>query len=128
MAKPLPSALSEAQLEIMNIVWERNECTVADVLKDLQQRRSVTRNTIQTMMSRLDDKGWLKHRDDGGTFVYSARVPRETAQRQCIDQVMKTVFDGSAEGLVLALLQNRKLSRTEAARIRRMIKEAEEQS
>ena len=127
MARVLPP-LSESQLEIMNVVWDFGECTVADVLEHLRQRRPITRNTVQTMMSRLDDKGWLNHRDEGTKFVYSASVRRERVQRQLVDQVVNTAFDGSAEGLVLALRQNRTLTRAEAMRIRRMIQEAEERS
>jgi predicted transcriptional regulator len=125
---PALPPLSESQLEIMNVVWDLGECTVADVLNQLQQRRTITRNTVHTMMSRLADKGWLKHRDEGAKFVYWASVPREQVQQQYVDRVVNAVFDGSAEGLVLALLQDRTLSREQASRIRRMIREAEERS
>lgn len=121
-------ALSEAQMEIMCIVWEFETCTVADVLCELQQRRKVSRNTVHTMMTRLVDKGWLNAHDGGGAFVYSAAVERKTAQQSCIEQMVSTVFDGSTEGLLLSLLQNRTLTREEATRIRRIIREAEERS
>ncbi len=127
MKQTLPP-LSESQLEIMNVVWDLGECTVADVLNQLQERRAISRNTVHTMMSRLDDKRWLNHRDEGAKFVYWASVPRQQVQRQYVDRVVNAVFDGSAEGMVLALLQNRTLSREEASRIRRMIHEAEERS
>jgi BlaI family transcriptional regulator, penicillinase repressor len=123
--KSLPP-LAEAQLEIMNILWRSGGGTVADVLEQVRLRRPVSRNTIQTMLSRLDEKGWLKHRDEGGTFYFSPVIPREQAQEQVLGQVVDTVFDGSTAGIVMALLQNRSLTREEAARIRRMIKEAEE--
>ena len=118
--------LAEAQLEIMNILWRSGGGTVADVLAQIREHRLVSRNTIQTMLSRLDEKGWLTHRDEGGTFFYSPAVPREEVQGQVLGRVVDTVFDGSAAGIVMTLLQNRSLTRTEAARIRRMIKEAED--
>lgn len=120
--------LSEAQMEIMSIVWDREECTVADVLKSLQATRPVTRNTVHTMMTRLADKGWLTVNNDGGRFVYVAAVGRDVVQQECVERMVQTVFDGSTEGLVLSLLQNRTLSKDEATRIRRMIREAEERS
>ena len=123
--KTLPP-LAEAQLEIMNILWRSGEGTVADVLAEVRLRRPVSRNTVQTMLSRLDEKGWLNHREEGGTFFYSPAVPREEAQVQALGRIVDTVFDGSAAGIVMALLENRSLTRAEAARIRRMIKEAEE--
>ncbi len=123
--KPLPP-LSETQLEIMNVVWRLGECTVADVLRELQQKRAVARNTVQTMLSRLDEKGWLTHRDDGGTFRYSAVVPRQRVQQRVLEQLVNAVFEGSAAGVLATLLENRSLSREEANRIRRMIDRAED--
>ncbi len=127
MTKDLPR-LSEAQLEVMNVVWELQDCTVLDVLDQLRSRRDIARNTVQTTMARLDEKGWLLHEDVGGKFVYRASVPREQVQQDYVDGVVQSVFDGSAEGLVLALLQNRSLSRSEATRIRKMIQDAEKRS
>ena len=113
-------------MEIMNILWRTGGGTVADVLEQIRAHRPVSRNTVQTMLSRLDEKGWLAHRDEGGTFYYSSTVRREQAQHQVLGRVVDTVFDGSAAGIVMALLQSRSLTREEAARIRKVIKEAEE--
>jgi len=117
--------LSEAQFEVMNIVWELGECTVADVLDRLSQNRDLARNTVQTMLSRLDEKGWLRHRELRGKFLYAATFSRQEVQQEYLDGVVNSVFNGSAEGLLLTLLQNRSLSRDEAARIRKIIQEAE---
>ena len=121
-------ALSDAQLEIMNVVWDRGECSVADVWQALQEQRTLARNTVQTTMVRLEARGWLAHRDDDGTFTYRATISRDEAQRQSVQQMLDTVFRGSTEGLVLTLLENQSLSKAEAARIRKMIRQAEERS
>jgi predicted transcriptional regulator len=123
--KRLP-ALSEAQLEIMNVLWRAGAGTVADVLEALRQVRPVSRNTVQTMLSRLEAKGWLAHREEAGAFVYVPAVPRDEVQQEVLGRVVDTVFDGSAAGIVMTLLQDRSLTREEAARIRRMIRDAEE--
>ena len=60
MGSPRLPPLSEAQLEIMNGVWDHGEVTVAEVGKVLAGRRSVARNTVQTVLTRLEDKGWLR--------------------------------------------------------------------
>lgn len=126
MPRKLPTELlSDAQLEIMNLVWDAGERTVADVWQTLAARRGIARNTVQTMLVRLEEKGWLTHREAGGAFIYSATVPREQAQQQSVERMLDTVFRGSAEGLVLTLLQSRGLSKEEAARIREMIRKAE---
>ena len=117
--------LSTAQVEIMNVVWGRQEVTVAEVWKDLSMRRSVARNTVQTLMSRLEEKGWLKHRVESNAFVYRAAVERSRALRHLVWRLVDTVVAGSAEGLVMALLDGRGISAAEAARIREMVEREE---
>ncbi len=117
--------LSEAQLEIMNIVWDRGEVTVADVWKALAERRKVARNTVLTMLTRLQEKGWVACDEDGHAFRYRATLPREATLGTMIRRLVDTVFEGSAEGLVLALLHGRGISKEEAARIRKLIAQAE---
>ncbi len=121
--RQLPT-LSEAQLEIMNIVWGRDECSVANVWKVLHERRGVSRNTVHTLIARLEDKGWLTHRESGGGFLYQATVSRERTQQRTVQKLVETVFNGSAEGLVLALLNGGSLSKAEASRIRQLITDA----
>ncbi len=117
--------LSEGQWEIMRAVWDGGEVTVADVWKALSARRRVARNTVQTLMTRLAEKGWLRSRADGNTYRYRAAVPRATAQRGLVRRLVDTAFGGSADGLVHALLDGRGVSPEEAARIRELIERAE---
>jgi predicted transcriptional regulator len=118
--------LSEAQTEIMNVVWEHGEVTLSLLCTALAARRDLARNTVQTQLTRLVEKGWLRHRSEGKAFYYRATVPKETAQSRVVERLVETVFGGSAEGLVLTLLDGRKLSKTEADRIRALIEKAEE--
>jgi BlaI family transcriptional regulator, penicillinase repressor len=117
-------ALSEAQLEIMNVIWDREACCVADVWKLLAERRGVSRNTVHTLMSRLEEKGWLVRRETRGGLHYAATVSRADAQQRCVQKVIDTVFGGSAEGLVLALFNGDVVSKAEADRIRQIITSA----
>jgi predicted transcriptional regulator len=121
--KELPT-LSETQLEIMNVVWDHEKCSVADVWKILNDRRGVTRNTVHTLIVRLEEKGWLTHCAGGTAFMYAATVSRKQAQQRCVQRIIETVFDGSAEGLVLTLLNGGIVSKPEAERIRDMIAQA----
>ena len=120
-----PPPLSGAQMEIMNVVWERGEVTVADVWKALVERRKVARNTVQTMLTRLEEKGWLRHRVEGPGFVYRAAVPRQATMKRLVRQLVDSAFSGSVDGLVMTLLEGRRLSKDEAERIRAMIRQAE---
>jgi predicted transcriptional regulator len=123
--EPLP-ALSEAQTEIMNVVWGYGEVTLAQVCAALADRRALARNTVQTQMTRLVEKGWLLHRSEGKAFYYRPTVPQEAARSRVVQRLLDAVFGGSAEGLVMTLLDGRRLSREEADRIRALIERAEE--
>lgn len=116
--------LSEAQLEIMNVVWDRGEATVGEVWNALSAGRDVARNTVQTMIVRLEEKGWLQHRSGGQGFIYRATHLREETQKTMVRRLLETAFAGSTEGLLLALLGDRSLSKAEADRIRALIDEA----
>ncbi len=125
--KPLPP-LSEAQMDIMGAVWDRGEVTVADVWKAVTARRKVARSTVLTMITRLVDKGWLCCDEEGHAFRYRAAVPREATLGTVVRRLVDTAFGGSAEGLVMALLHGRGVSKEEARRIKKMIDHAEDKT
>ena len=116
--------LSEAQLEIMNVVWRAGEATVGEIWKALAGRRKVARNTVLTLMERLEKKGWLRRRVDGHVYRYSAAVGREATLGKIVGRLVDTAFDGSTEGLMMALLDERGVTPAEAERIREMIDKA----
>jgi predicted transcriptional regulator len=118
---PLPS---DAQWEVLNIIWGRGESTVGEVWQEFSVRRSVARNTVLTLIARLEEKGWLRRRTEGGALRYSVTVPQQTALRQIARRLVDTAFEGSAEGLVMALLDDTDLSEGEAGRIRAMLEKA----
>lgn len=125
MAKADTSPLTEAQREIMEIVWDRGEVTVSEVREALANRRDLARNTVQTMIVRLEEKGWLRHREENRTFIYSANRPRTVSLGAKVAQMVDRLFAGSPEEMVTALIEYRGLSSDEAERIRKMIDEAE---
>jgi BlaI family penicillinase repressor len=120
-----PGSLSPGQIEVMNVVWDRGLATVAEVWEELSAQRKIARNTVQTVMSRLEEKGWLGHEEDGGAFRYYPRQRREATLRSMVADLVDTAFAGSADSLVMALLDGRGVSDAEAERIREMIERAE---
>jgi BlaI family penicillinase repressor len=123
----LPDApLSHAQKEIMEIVWEKGEVAAIEVRELLADGRELARETVRTMLERMEDKGWLKHRVVGRTFFYSAAVSRDATAGQRVIELIDTVCGGSPERLMTALLDYRGLSAEEAARIEALIKQARE--
>lgn len=128
MAKNAPQALSEAQQEIMEIIWDHGEVSVSEVWDILREHRDVARNTVQTMIVRIEQKGWIEHRSIGRTFVYKAIQPRTTTLRQRLDDLMSVAGRGAAEALVTTLLEGASLTKAAADRIRAMIDEAEQRT
>ncbi len=126
MKKPdkLPP-LSEAQTEIMVSIWEHGEATLGDVWRDLAAKREVARNTVQTLLSRLVEKGWLEYRAEGKVFHYRAAAPKASAMKAAARRLVDVAFEGSTEGLMMALLDGHELSKEEADRIRKLIELAE---
>ena len=124
--KELP-ALSEVQLEIMNVLWTLEEATLGDIWAELSARRPVARNTVQTLLTRLVDKGWVLYRQDGKSFVYRSAREKSAARRQILGRVLDAAFQGSTEGLMMTLLEDRSITTEEADRLRSLIDEAERQ-
>jgi len=120
-----PPPLSEAQLEIMNLVWSHGPMTVGEMWQILSSRRGVARNTVQTLVTRLEEKGWLAHSGSGGVFRYRAVYPRAATLRQLVRRLVDTAFGGSTEGFVLALLDDQSLAEHEVEQIRSLIERAE---
>jgi len=116
--------LSAVQLQIMNVVWDREQVTVSDVWQELQSDRAISRGAVQTMILRLEEKGWLTHREVGQAFLYSATQSRDLAQRQIVSDVVDSAFAGSPEGLVWSLLDSRGISAKEAERMHELIDKA----
>jgi BlaI family penicillinase repressor len=113
--------LTPAQLEIMNLFWQHGELGVAQVRQMLSSRRAIARNTVQTMLKRLADKGWLHARAQGNAFYFRAARPRKSTLRGMLGQLLDSAFGGSASGLVMALMESRRISPAEARRIRELI-------
>lgn len=126
MADSRPGMLTPLQRQLMQVVWERGEVTVTEVRDALAERnRDLARNTVQTMLVRLEEKGWLKHRETSRRFIYSANRPQKSSLGAKVVQMVDQLFAGSAEEMVTALIEYRGLTPDEADRIREMIDKQE---
>ena len=114
--------LSAAEREVMDIVWEQGEVTAREARDALS--RDVARNTVRTLLERMEEKGWVRHREVGRAFVYRAARPREESIGRKVREVVDNVCGGSPETLVAALLDYRGLRPGELERIRKMLNEA----
>jgi predicted transcriptional regulator len=113
--------LSAGERQVMEVVWERGEVTAKEARDALP--REVARNTVRTLLERMEEKGWVVHREVGRAFLYRAARPREESIGRKVRELIDTVCGGSAESLVAALLDYRGLRPGELQRIRKMLEE-----
>jgi len=124
-----PRNLSPANLEIMKIVWEKGEVSVSDVVQAINAKRKnkVRRTTVQVQMNRLEDYGWLKHREEGRTYIYSAVVEKQKTRREILEDIKNRVFGGSRAELVQCLLEDAEITPEEIRELRDLLKKWEEE-
>ncbi len=126
MARKKSPQLTEAELRLMDVVWEKGSATVAQVAEALPKSLSLAYNTVLTTMRILEDKGYVRHSKpkEGRAFLYRPVVSREQASRGAVRQLLRRFFGDSAEALVLNLLKDEDLSESERARIQSLLQEA----
>ncbi len=120
MRKPL-SPLGETEMEILKIVWELGEASVSDVREIMLEYREVAYTTVMTIMKNLADKHYLKYRQEGRSYIYSAAIDPADVRFNLIDRLVDKVFEGSPKELVQTLVQSEKISEKEREEIKKMI-------
>lgn len=123
MPRKRSSSLTEAELRLMDVLWDKGSATVAEVAEALPRELGLAYNTVLTTMRILEDKGYLTHEKSAETraFVYSPVVGREEASRTAVRHLVSKFFRNSPELLVLNVLKDEELSRGELKRIRQLI-------
>ncbi|HLK50659.1 MAG TPA: BlaI/MecI/CopY family transcriptional regulator [Bryobacteraceae bacterium] len=114
--------LTEQELEIMKVIWERERVTVRDVYEALLERRKVAYTTVMTMMKILEQKGFLKKSQEDRAHVYRPAQAKRQVIGAMVKEFVNRVFNGSAEPLLVHLVEEHHLSQKdleEIARLRR---------
>jgi predicted transcriptional regulator len=124
MKTPLHAVLSRRERQIMDILFRRGRATAADVMEELPG--TSTYSTVRTQLRVLEEKGHVRHEDDGTRYVYLPVVARRRARKSALKHVVDTFFDGSAEKVVEALLggEAAKLTDDDLARIAALVARA----
>ena len=115
--------LGQLQSEVLELVWQRGEATVADVVKQLGRRRPITYTTVLVAMQKLEKKGWLTHRSEGRAYVYQPARSKAKAQAGALREILDAVFGGDPKLLVTQLLDARPWTPEELADLRRLIEQ-----
>jgi len=120
MTKKHIRKLSPANLEIMKIIWRLGEACVNDVFEAVNSKRKekLRRTTIQVQINRLEEYGWLKHREVGRTYYFRAVRGRQKTERDIINDIKNRVFGGSRMELVKSLLDESDLEPGEIQELR----------
>lgn len=119
------TTLTDLQLAIMRILWDRAEATVVEVQTQLRPERDLAQTTIATLLSRLEKRGVVEHRLDGRQFVYRPLVTEQEVRRSMVSELTTLLFDGSSAALMSHLLRSREIQPGDLDRVKRMIAEAE---
>jgi BlaI family penicillinase repressor len=124
MVNTLHAVLSRRERQIIDILYRRGRATAAEVMEDLPGNSSYS--TVRTQLRVLEEKGHVRHEQDGQRYVYTPAVARGTVRRSALKHLVETFYEGSVEQAVAALLggEGSRLSEEELDRIEGLIKKA----
>jgi BlaI family transcriptional regulator, penicillinase repressor len=118
------TTLTRRERQIMDVLYRRGRATAADVMAELPGDPNYS--TVRTQLRVLEDKGHVRHEEEGVRYVYAPAIPRHAARRSALKHLVETFFDGSAEQVVAAVLggEASHLSDADLERISELIEKA----
>lgn len=128
VSMPEPARPTDAELEILNVLWDRGPATVREVHEEICRTKPAQYTTVLKILQIMAAKGLVNRDEDQRAHVYNAAKPREWTQRQIAGDVLKRAFGGSARSLLMGALSSRRTSRAELAGIRKLLDEYEKES
>src|SRR5271156_4442034 len=117
--------LTEAELRLMKILWQRGESVVSDLVAAMPEGETLAYNSVLTTVRILEQKGYVEHRQEGRAFVYRPSVAEHEASRSEVRHVLNRFFGNSRERLLLSLLGDEEISPEELQRLKEAIRKAE---
>ena len=124
MARNRSPTLTDAESRVMSVLWQRDTATVGDVVAALSQERAVTYSTVQTILRILETKGYVTHEKVARAFVYRPAVDERQARQRALKHLVARLFNGSPSLLVLNVLEDEAIDRTELKRLKKLIRDA----
>ena len=120
-----PPRPTDAELEILTVLWSRGASTVRDVHEAISARKPTQYTTVLKLLQIMAEKGLVRRDETQRAHIYEASRPREWTQRQLAGDLLERAFSGSAKSLLLGALSSRKASREELAELRKFLEEYE---
>jgi predicted transcriptional regulator len=121
LARSKSATLTEAELRIMNVLWDRGSATVHEVLEALPSKPTLAYNSVLTIVRILEKKAYVKHVKDKRAHVYVPQVDRRDATRSEVRHLMSRFFGNSPELLVLNILEDKSMDAEELDRLRKLL-------
>jgi BlaI family penicillinase repressor len=127
MAASLHTVLTRRERQIMDVLFRRGRATASQVMQELPGGPSYS--TVRTQLRVLEDKGHVRHEEEGPRYVYMPAVPRHAARKSALRHLVKTFFDGSTEKVVAALLggEGTRLTDEELKRVADLVAKAQKE-
>jgi len=122
MSKKKSPAVSPAETEILRLVWQLKSATVLNICEAFPEDRSVTYATVQTLLRRLEKKGYVQHKVKGKAHIFSAAVKREEVIERTVGDFVERLFGGDPLPLILHLADHSELNAEDLKRLRKLIK------
>jgi BlaI family transcriptional regulator, penicillinase repressor len=117
--------LTEAELRLMDVLWQKGTATVQQVLESLSAKPALAYNSVLTTIRILEKKGYVKHAKDGRAHVYMPLIQRDAATRFAVRHLVSKFFQNSHEMLVLNILEDQSLEEAELNRLRQLLEKEE---
>jgi BlaI family penicillinase repressor len=116
---------TDAELQILRVLWDQGPSTVRDVQSTLERERTIGYTTVLKLMQIMAEKGLVERDETERAHVYKARAAQEQTQRQLAGHLLKRAFGGSATKLMMQALASQKASTEEIAQMREMLEQFE---
>jgi predicted transcriptional regulator len=117
--------LTEAELRLMKMLWQRGESAVGDLVAAMPEGTALAYNSVLTTIRILEQKGYVHHRQEGRAFLYSPSIAEHEASKTEVRHIMQRFFGNSRERLLLSLLGDDEITPDELRRLKEAIAAAE---
>jgi BlaI family transcriptional regulator, penicillinase repressor len=116
------SPLTELESEVMQVVWDSGPCPVEAVYEVVSRKRDLKETSVRTILRRLEQKGYLRHEEQGRAYVYRAAEPARSLAARAVRQIIDRFCKGSLEDLVSGMVEGKMLSKREIDRLEEFVR------
>ncbi len=118
--------ISDTELEVLKVLWDRPAGTVREILEELQPQKRWAYTTVQTLLNRLQTKGYVRSDKSGSAHIYRAAVSRDQLLQQRLNDLSRKLCEGTASPLLLALVEGVRFTPEEIDRLRKLLDQLED--